>query len=154
MPLRQKTKHSDSSEILAQNKTPSNLVFYDGDCRFCNRFVRFTWEHDKNEKFFFCALQSQMAHDLLSKYGVEGEDLLNFKTLYYIQEKQLYRKSQAVFGILSQLNLLPDIFVKIAPLCLCDIGYDLVARMRKILPAGSSCAIPPEAVRRRFLKDD
>ena len=94
-----------------------------------------------------------MAHELLSKHGVEDEDLLDLKTLYYLQERVLYRKSQAVFRILNQLNLLPDLLVKLAPQCLCDIGYDLVARMRKILPAGSSCPIPPESVRRRFLKD-
>ena len=154
MSLRSKTKHSDLSEFLAQNKIPSNLVFYDGDCGFCNRFVRFVWEHDKNEKFFFCALQSQMAYDLLSKYGVEDEDFLDLKTLYYQEGTELYSKSQAVFRILNYLNLLPDLLVKLAPQCLCDIGYDLVARMRKILPAGSSCPIPPESVRRRFLKDD
>ena len=154
MPLRSKTKHSDLSEFLEQNKIPSNLIFYDGDCGFCNRFVRFVCEYDKNEEFYFCALQSQMAHELLSKHGVEDEDLLDLKTLYYLQERVLYRKSQAVFRILNQLNLLPDLLVKLAPQCLCDIGYDLVARMRKILPAGSSCPIPPESVRRRFLKDD
>jgi predicted DCC family thiol-disulfide oxidoreductase YuxK len=154
MTLIQKADDSNISEFLAQNKIPFNLVFYDGDCGFCNRFVRFVWEYDKNGEFFFCALQSQLAHGLLSKHGVEDEDLHDLKTLYYKQGTELYRKSQAVFRILSQLNLLPDFLLKIAPQCLCDIGYDLVARMRKILPAGSSCAIPPEAVRKRFLKDD
>ena len=153
MPSTQETNHSDLSQFIDQNALPANLIFYDGDCGFCNRFIRFIWERDKNEEFFFCALQSQMAQALLLKHGVEGADLLDLKTLYYLQERVLCRKSQAVFRILSQLNLLPDLLVKLAPQFLCDIGYDLVARMRKILPAGSSCVIPPESVRKRFLAD-
>jgi predicted DCC family thiol-disulfide oxidoreductase YuxK len=141
-------------------KPGSNIIFYDGVCGLCNKLVQFVLKHDRSSKFLFCALQSEIAKQLLSEYGENNTDLNTVFVLsdYHLSSSQLLKKSTAVFFILRQCNLpwySPWCWLcifNILPDFLLNIGYDLVARYRyKIFGHYDSCLLPNQAVRDKFI---
>lgn len=43
------------------NNIPDKILFYDGDCVFCNASVQFALKHRKKNSIYFSALQSELA---------------------------------------------------------------------------------------------
>lgn len=132
----------------------NHLVFYDGECGFCDHIVQFIMKQDKNELFDFAPLQGQTAAQMLKHLPPEiinNDSLIlieNYKTdpQYYVLGKGALRICWllggvwAVFGILSFL-----------PSFLYDWGYRLVAKNRKKFFKNPSCVIPTKEKRERFL---
>ena len=59
---------------------PRPILFYDGVCGLCNRFVQFVLRRDPNAVFRFAPLQSALAASVLARHGanhkiVFGEDI-------------------------------------------------------------------------------
>ncbi len=141
-------------------KSGSDIIFYDGICGLCNRFVQFVLAHEGSLKFLFCSLQSDIGAKLLSKYGEDSSDL---KTIFVISDyglpsNKLQKKSQAVLFIIQHCQLpwyVPEIlfsFLHLWPASLLDIGYDVIAGVRyKIFGRYDSCSIPDKEVRDRFV---
>lgn len=125
------------------------IVFYDGDCGFCNSSVRFILNHKKKE-FYFVALQSGRAKELLSKFGIE----IKLDTIYYLNNGQLYTRSSAALQISRRLKgLWPMLFVfYIIPKFLRDPFYNFIAKRRHKIRAGY-CMIPKPEDQQFFLKD-
>ncbi len=141
-------------------KPGDNIIFYDGVCGLCDRFVQFVLKHAPSSKFLFCSLQSDIARELLGKYGESNKDLDTVFVLsgYDLSQSQLLKKAKAVFFVLEQcqipwsspwrwltiLKVLPDFFL--------DIGYDFIAAIRyKIFGQYDSCVIPCPEWRDRFI---
>jgi len=132
-----------------------SIVFYDGECGFCNRSVSFIWQHDSEGRFCFAALQSDLAQRILSEHGVR-EILLD--TMYVYDEGALYSHSRAVMRIASgiggwPMRLLASGMALPGLRHLADDLYRFVARhrMRLMSNGKEACAIPPPDVRARFL---
>ncbi len=137
-------------------KVGDKIIFYDGVCGLCNHLVQFVIRH--GGKFLFCSLQSEVAANLLEKFGESSKDLdsIFIITDYDLQSSKLLKKSKAVFFILKNCNLpwywsCLRIF-GLLPEWILDLGYDLVAGTRyNLFGRYDTCLIPDQKVKDRFI---
>jgi len=127
------------------------IILFDGVCNFCNYWVNFILERDKNDFFRFATLQSDAGQKLLKKFNLSR---INFDTLILIDDENYYIKSTAALVIAGKLRsvvklLYPFIFL---PKFIRDIFYDLIAKNRyKFFGRREVCRIPNERERGQFL---
>jgi predicted DCC family thiol-disulfide oxidoreductase YuxK len=125
------------------------IIFYDGDCGFCNKTVQFVLNHEKNSEMHFCALQSDYAREFFKRLGIMEMDL---STFYFWDTKQLNNRSTAALKVLNYLKF-PYALGKIGwifPRFIRDGVYKLIAKRRMRL-APAFCALPTPAQAVRFL---
>jgi len=136
-------------------KKGNHLVFYDGKCGLCDKFVQFLLKKDEHKIFVFAPLQGKNAEvflNNLSKEIVNADSVIlieNYKTsksVVFIYGKAAFRilwLMGGFWGVLGLLNFIPSIFY--------DWGYRLVARNRKRFFSEDSCVIPSKNNQNRFL---
>ncbi|MCY0977676.1 DCC1-like thiol-disulfide oxidoreductase family protein [Chryseobacterium wangxinyae] len=135
-------------DINFKNK---NVVFFDGDCGFCNFWVQWILERDRKDRFLFASLQSEFGQKFLSDHNLETKQ---FNTLYLLKPDGKYlSKSGAVLKI---ARLLGGIYAPlnigiILPKPLRDHIYDLVSRNRMKL-AAQKCFLPDPHQRKKFIE--
>jgi len=128
-----------------------NIILFDGVCNFCNFWVNFTIDRDKDDIFRFAALQSEAGQKLLQEYKLNVSD---FDTFVLIVNDKHFTKSTAALKIARKLNypvkvLYYFIFI---PKFLRDLIYSLIAINRyKIFGRRDICRIPSEDERDKFL---
>ncbi|MFB3056200.1 MAG: thiol-disulfide oxidoreductase DCC family protein [Ignavibacteriaceae bacterium] len=128
-----------------------NIILFDGVCNFCNFWVNFTIDGDKDNIFRFAALQSEAGQKLLQEYKLNVSD---FDTFVLIVNDKHFTKSTATLKIARKLNypvkvLYYFIFI---PKFLRDLIYSLIAINRyKIFGRRDICRIPLEDERDKFL---
>ena len=126
------------------------VVFYDGDCGFCNFWVGWILQNDQKNEFLFSALQSDFGQKFLEDRDLEKHDL---STLYLFSPGKFYlKKSEAVLKIAAILGgkySLMGIF-KIIPTFLSNAVYDLIAKNRQKM-ATAKCYLPTPAEREKFI---
>ena len=84
-----------------------NLIFFDGVCGLCNRFVNLLIEADKNNVLKFAPLQGKTAVELLSK-----EFIHELKTIVYYRNYEIFTESDAVLEILKSIGGIWAIFFR------------------------------------------
>lgn len=126
---------------------PENLVFYDGDCGFCNSSVQFILSK-KKKPFYFIPLQAERTRDLLNPFEIT----INLDTIYFLSEGKLYDRSSAALRIAKGLKgLYPLLFAfYIVPKFIRDAIYNFIARRRHKLRAGY-CMIPKPEDEKYFI---
>lgn len=125
------------------------IIFYDGDCGFCNWIVGFILKYEKTPTFYFAALQSEVAQDILENQLHQKIDL---STFYYLNEQQLAFKSKGFFALAKDLKY-PIRALRIfrfLPVFVTDKVYDFIAKRRKKI-MGEKCYMPTIEERKRFL---
>jgi len=126
------------------------IVFYDGDCGFCNKSVQFILAHEKSPRLKFAALQSGFAKQFFDSRGFAQPDL---STFYFWNGKKMYSKSDGALRVLKYLKfpypLLQAGFI--IPQAIRDSAYDSIAKRRHKL-AGDFCAVPTPDQQKRFLE--
>ena len=103
------------------------IVFYDGDCPFCNRTVQFIIDNDKKKNIYFSSLQSDFANSFFGNYEI------NLSTFYFYDDFQLYSKSKAAIKLSRYLSF-PYSFTivfSVIPICFRDKAYDFIAKRRR-----------------------
>lgn len=128
-----------------------NIILFDGVCNFCNFWVNFIIDRDKNDSFRFAALQSEKGQTLLRKYGLNTND---FDTFILIANEKYYSKSTAALMIAKKLKSPLRILYAfiILPKFLRNFLYDIVAENRyKIFGKRDVCRVPTPEERNRFL---
>jgi len=125
------------------------IIFYDGDCGFCNSSVQFILNKKKLE-FYFVALQSEIAKKILLEKNVT----IQMDTIYYLKDGKLYDKSSAALQICRRLKGgYPLLFgFYLIPKFLRDPFYNFIAKRRHKIRAGY-CMIPNAEDQKYFLKD-
>ncbi len=129
----------------------SNIVFYDGNCGFCDTTVRWIMRIDSAKKIRYAPLQGETAKALLPP-ELRTEE--NLKTLVYLDpQERLFTKSTAVIEILATVGGFwkTAAAAKILPESLRDSLYDSIARRRRKLIAKESCPLPTEEQKSRNL---
>jgi len=127
------------------------IIFYDGDCGFCNRSVQFALNHEKNQEIYFCALQSNFSSEFFRLKKLPPADL---STFYFWDGEKLYQKSSGALRLLSFIRFpyrLLAVF-KLIPKFIRDYVYDMIAKRRHQLSAGF-CMLPTLEQRKRFIND-
>ena len=136
----------DESEYFS---AVSLVLFYDGECGFCKRSVRFVYEFDERGAIEFAPLQGILA----GKFGLKGYAEKGGGSMVILREEdgEIFTKGDAimelgktlggVFGVLAfMFSLLPP--------RLRNGAYDLLARNRNRL--AGTCELPDEGLRKRM----
>ena len=85
----------------AKNQHLLNIVFYDGECGFCNRTVQFILKHERNQQILFSSLQSDFSKDFFKENNFPTPDL---STFYFFTEGVLLQKSTGGLKVLVFLK--------------------------------------------------
>ena len=128
-----------------------SVILFDGVCNFCNYWVNFILDRDKESKFKFAPLQSEKGIELLKKYNLPTND---FDSFILISKDKIYKKSLAAFEIARQLKGWPKILLvfKFLPVSFTDWVYALIANNRyRFFGKKEACRIPTPEERTRFL---
>jgi len=125
------------------------IVFYDGDCGFCNRIVTYVLKNDRTKQIKFATIQSDYTSFLFKELGLEKPDL---STFYFLDKGKMNIKSTAALRLGYYLKF-PQSIVQvfwILPRFVRDAGYDFIAKRRKRL-SRSYCAVPTREEQSRFI---
>jgi len=128
------------------------LLFYDGDCGFCNAAVQFVLKHEKSKEIRFSALQSRYACALFERNKVEND----LSSLIVFHKARFYKKSEAVLVLAPFLRPPYRVLIestRLFPPFFRDRVYDLIAKNRKKLAKNPSCTLPDLADRDRFMEE-
>jgi len=115
------------------------IVFYDGDCGFCNTSVQLILKNRK-KNFYFIPLQAEFSHKIMAQFNEE----IKMNNLYLLENGKLYKKSTAAIRIAKNLRkLYPFLFYVgfIVPRFIRDWIYDQVAKRRHNIRPGY-CVMP------------
>ena len=93
-----RSAHARHQMTVAAPHQPEAIIFYDGDCHLCNRWVVFVLRHDPAVKFQFATLNSQTA-----RARVHDPSLLNGSTVLLLTSEGIFIRSTAVLMIAAQL---------------------------------------------------
>ena len=138
-----------SAYLYFVSTSPNKILFYDGDCGFCNRSVAFVLKSEKEKEISFTSLQSNFAQEFFKNKGWSSPDLT---TIYYFVNGKLFSKSRALLQISKEIKYpyrLLRLFL-IVPNFIRDRVYDLIARRRHLLNA-DYCLIVEDIDKNRFL---
>lgn len=128
----------------------SIIIFFDGVCGLCNRFVDFLLRRDTQAVFLFAPLQGETAHRLLSKNDTE-----TLGSIVFWEQGRTFRRSAAVVRVLWKLGGVWACLgwgLWIVPKPLRDLGYNLVAANRyRLFGKKETCRLPTPQERSRFL---
>ena len=124
-----------------------NIIFFDGYCGLCNRFISEIFLRDKNHLFRFAPLQGPTASQLL-------QDVPKVDSIIYWKNGNYFIKSAAALEILNDLGGMfkfANVF-RLVPKFLSDRVYDFVARHRYGWFGQSNvCRLPDENEKPYFL---
>lgn len=129
----------------------SDIVFFDGECGFCDTAVRQLMRIDRSRRLRFAPLQGQTALRLLEAELRRPE---NLKTLVFLDASgRVWTKSAATIAILKRIGGFWKIasLAGILPIGFRDWFYDRVAERRRSLIDKANCPLPTEGQRARIL---
>ena len=132
-------------------KVNNKIIFYDGFCVMCSRFIRFIVLLDKRKKFKFSPISSDFASRVLSK-KLDKKQVGKF--IVYLSNNKIYKKSDAVIQIMVDIGGLYNIFklLKIIPSQIRNIFYDIFANNRyKWFGKSDVCHVAPKEIRDQFI---
>ena len=135
------------------------LVLFDGDCGFCNRWVRFLAERDQRGQVYFAPLLGETARRVLGerqpkRVGARGTVILVLEPAT-ARQRELER-SDAVLGLLREIGGIwgcVAVMGRVVPRGLRDGLYNWVAANRhRWFRETAVCWVPRREVAARFLK--
>jgi len=130
------------------NVTKNKILFYDGDCGFCNSSVQFVLKHRKHNCIYFATLQSDLAKETLGNKGISIE----LDTLYYLKNNNIYSKSSAGLQISKELKSPYSFFsiFYVVPKFIRDFVYTQIAKRRHKIKS-DFCVLPSTDEKRMFI---
>jgi len=142
---------SPAPGLATQPGAAHAMIYYDGECGLCDRFVQFVLRHDRDEYFQFATLQSDAGRAQLVQLGLNGS---NLQTVILVEAGKSYIRSSATLRVCRQLaGFWPLLYAfNAVPKSWRDTVYSLIARNRKrwFKPPGE-CPVMSPQWRRRFI---
>jgi len=144
---------------LPQDPEQPARLFYDGDCGFCHRSIRFILSEEAGTpeafRFRFAPLQGETFEREIANRPDTDRDSLPDSIVLILENGELLTKSEAVCEAASRLGGLwrgVGLVGSVLPTGLLDIPYDGIASIRKKLFANpkDACPILPPDLRGRF----
>lgn len=134
-------------------KIKGDIIFYDGYCVICSRFIRQLIKLDKNRKYSFASISSSLSEKFLSS-KINKEQVGKFIVLY--SGDKVYKKSDAVIKIFTGFGGGFVLFnlLRVFPKILRDFVYDVFASYRyRLFGKLKQCDIPSKEIVDRFIYD-
>ena len=138
-------------------RVPTTLIFYDGVCGLCNRFVTFVLRRDGGAAFRFAPLQGDLAREVLGPRGIEPSQLSSIVMVagWKRSDERTFVRSRAVIEALAVLGggwRVVAALGRLVPRPVADLAYALTAKYRyRVFGQFEACPIPPPEWRDRFL---
>jgi len=128
------------------------IIIFDTECSFCNASVNFIIKRDPKALFCFTSMHSSLGESLILEHGL---DTLDTDTIILIKDKKAYLRSEAVYEILRDIESIWSVLGIFRSLgsSFNDTLYRYIAKNRQRLFSKSSCILPSEKIRSRFLRD-
>lgn len=126
-----------------------SLVLFDGVCNFCNGSVNFIIRHDKDDRFRFAPLQSDLGRENIDRFGLDSLD-----SIILVEDDRAFAHSTAALRIARGLGFPWSLSYAaiIVPRFLRDFFYKTFAKYRyKLFGRTDACMIPTPEVRAKFL---
>jgi predicted DCC family thiol-disulfide oxidoreductase YuxK len=126
------------------------VIFFDGVCGMCNRFVDIVMKADRRGVFRFAPLQGETARRLLPPLPPDPRDW----SLLYLDERGLHDQSDASLEVYRRLGGAWKILAlaRFVPRAIRTPVYRRIARNRyRWFGRREACRVPTEADRARFL---
>lgn len=148
---------TENAAAKSEADRPTNVVFFDGVCGLCNRFVDFVLSRDRRGAIRFAPLQGETAKRVVSaQWRVPTSVPPSFPTIVWLDsEGKEHVRSSAVAGVLEQLGgiwPLVGYMLWLIPRPLRDLEYRIVAANRYwFFGKRETCRLPTPAERDRFL---
>ncbi|CEA01318.1 hypothetical protein BN1048_01330 [Jeotgalicoccus saudimassiliensis] len=113
------------------------VLIFDGDCSFCNFFVRFTVRINQNPELRITDFNTGWTNE---NYTPNSDT----DSVIYINGRNTYIYSDAVLHMLADANRLfkPVILFKLIPKFIRDTIYKTIAKYRKNIPVKNICERP------------
>ena len=128
-----------------------HIILFDGVCNFCNFWVNFIINRDKNDTYLFAAMQSDSGQRLLQKFKLNSNDFDSFVLI--VNDKHFTKFTAALMiskDLKSIVKLLYPLIILPAPIR--NFFYELIAKNRyKFFGKRDVCRIPTETEKRKFL---
>ncbi|HLF19110.1 MAG TPA: DCC1-like thiol-disulfide oxidoreductase family protein [Candidatus Omnitrophota bacterium] len=126
------------------------IIFFDGICGLCNRFVDWVIKRDRQNIYFFAPIQGETAKRFLT---LLPEDISQW-SIIFIDHEGVHQRSTAVLRILIGLGgcwKAMKIFMPM-PMGWRDAAYNFIARRRyRWFGKRDSCRLPSVEEKERFL---
>jgi predicted DCC family thiol-disulfide oxidoreductase YuxK len=130
----------------------NGIVFYDGVCGLCDRWVRFVLKRDKQRTLRFAPLQGETAQ---ARKDLPAE----LRTVVFIVQagtaaEQIFTRSEAALRLLDHVGGFWRImsWLRVIPRPIRDGVYDAIAQRRyRWFGKFEACRVPPPEWRERFL---
>jgi predicted DCC family thiol-disulfide oxidoreductase YuxK len=116
------------------------IVLFDGDCAYCNGWVKWITKRDSKKVFEFLPLGSDQGKQLRAQHELPAW----IDSVILVDKGVAYTRSSAAWRILSRLPGwgFASLLLRIVPRPLRDLGYDLVTRNRHRLGMKDECELP------------
>jgi predicted DCC family thiol-disulfide oxidoreductase YuxK len=137
---------------MLAGRQQNGIVFYDGLCGLCDRWVRFVLARDPRHSLKFSPLQGDTARQR-KDLPTELRSVV-FVTQSGTAQEKIYFRSDAALRLLDHVGGLWRVvsWLRIIPRPLRDWVYDLIARHRyQWFGKFETCRVPSPEVRARFL---
>ncbi len=128
------------------------LILFDGVCNLCNSSVLYVIKRDKNNRFLFAPLQSDIGKKVITTYGIDTNKIDSI--LLYDPKHGVSYKSSAAIAIARHLNFPVNALIvfKIIPAFIRNWFYDFIAKNRyKWYGKKDACMIPTPELKSKFL---
>ena len=121
----------------------AKIIVFDGYCHLCSGLVNVLIKADRKKQFSFIASQSDRGIELIKEYRLDNVDT----SIYLIDDKKVFDRSQAIFHIASSLGM-PYVLILVFGVFgrpINDGLYQLIAKSRfKIFGKRKTCRPPIE----------
>lgn len=138
-----------AKEVKAKQKP---IIFFDGLCVFCNRWIDFLLKEDYLHRFRFSPLQGKLAPHLLSAKRIQEAQHL----VLHLNKNEIYLGAEAVLWLARELGGMWRIFAwggYLIPRILQDKLYAFVAARRyRFFGQRKQCRIPSSEEKEYFLE--
>ena len=147
-----RTNHGDHEDLAGKTDQLEPILFFDGVCGLCNRFVDLLLKADSRDRFRYAPLQGDTAQRMLGlRDQAQAGDPHSF---VFLEKDKRYEQSEAVLLALRRLGgawrLIAMLYVFPRPLR--DFVYRIVARNRyRWFGRRDECRLPTPEERDRFL---
>jgi predicted DCC family thiol-disulfide oxidoreductase YuxK len=111
---------------VENEKLPGKILFFDGNCAFCNRWVKFVLQHEKAATMYFSPLQGETAKRLLHAHHPLPDSLIVF------DNGKVFSETLAVLNVCTCLKWYWQwtLFFRLLPSKWLNFIYRWVARNR------------------------
>ena len=144
-------ENEDNVSALNGRLPEGDIIFFDGVCVLCSRFVNFVMKRDKTGRYRYATLQSEPGQQVQRALGLPPGEL---QTFVLVERGAGYTKSTAALRVIRNLSgLWPLIYACIlVPRPLRDALYNYVGQRRYLwFGRTPACRLPTEEERGLFL---